>query len=407
MPDAVPTTPALRGSLHPPLAKRTPYRAEDWFSAEELADARRYARPLNRLKLVRSLLGSAVVVVLVLTKAGPHLLDWLGVRNWVVGLFAMTAMVTLADVMATAWISGWVQLVYDKRWELSTQTPGRFAADQAKDVVLGTVLMGVLLLPVYAAIRATDHWWLWGWGGFMVLTLAMTFVYPVVVMPRFNKFTPLPAGDLRERIEAVATLAGTEIEGVYTMDASKRTKRGNAFVAGFGATKRVVLFDTLLDDPVETTEQIVAHEIGHYRLRHVLKSLPFQALLFLGAFVVLAAVGRWGAGLRRAGVSDLGEPGSVPLFLLAFGAVWAVLNLAQAWFTRFKEREADLEALELLGRPGHFVELWRRLAPKDKVELEPSWWARLNHTHPEVAERMAFARAWAEANQVPIDPPPP
>jgi STE24 endopeptidase len=401
---AAPSAAARRGSAHLPLSRRTPYRAEDWFSPAELQEARAYARPLNRMRLVRSTLSALVIIALVFTKAGPHLLRSLGIHNWVLGLVVMAFMLTVADTVATAWISGWQQLVYDKRWDLSTQTPGRFVVDQLKDVVLSTVLMTVLLLPVYVAVRATDQWWLWGWLGFMALILGLAFVYPVVIMPRFNKFTPLPDGDLRQRIEAVAGLADTHIEGVYTMDASKRTKRGNAFVAGFGATTRVVLFDTILDDPIHTTEQIVAHEIGHYRLKHVVKSVPFQAGLFLGAFLVLAAVGQWHALLRWAGVSRLGDPGSVPLFLLAFGALWGVLNLAQAWFSRFKEREADLEALELLGGPAAFIELWRRMAPKDKVELEPSWWARLNHTHPEVPERMAFAQAWADANGVPVHP---
>jgi STE24 endopeptidase len=399
----VAAAPALRHSVHPPLGRRTPYRADDWFSAEQLAEARAYARPLNRLRLVRSLLSTVALVVVVFTKVAPRLLDRWGVHNWVLGLAVLVVLFTVGDLVLSVWLSGWQQLVYDKRWDLSTQTPGRFAVDQVKDVVLGSVLTTLLLLPVYAAIRATDRWWLWGWLGFMALILAVTFVYPVVIMPRFNKFTPLPDGDLRSRIEAVARLAATPLEGIYTMDASKRTKRGNAFVAGFGATTRVVLFDTILDDPVHTTEQIVAHEIGHYRLRHVLKSVPFQALLFLAAFVALAALGRWHTLLRGAGITRLGEPGSVPLFLLAFGLFWSGLNLAQAWFSRFKEREADLEALELLGRPSAFLDLWRRMAPKDKVELEPSWWARLNHTHPEVPERMAFARRWADANRMPVD----
>ena len=91
------------------------------------------------------------------------------------------------------------------------------------------------------------------------------------------------------------------------------------------------------------------------------------------------------------------------MFLLLFGIAWSILGLGQAWFSRFKEREADLEALELLRRPDEFIQLWRHMAPKDKAELEPSWWRRLKASHPEVAERMAFGQAWAEMNDVADD----
>lgn len=389
---------ARRGSIHPPLARRTPFRAEDWFSADELAEARRYTKPLNRLRIVRTVLSGAVVVALVATHAVPELLDALDLRGWWLELLVAAFVLTVADAVATAWVTGYIQLVYDKRWGLSNQTPARFVTDQLKDIAVGSLVVTALLTPVYAAIHATDLWWLWGWGAFMVVVLGLTFVYPVVILPRFNKFTPLPEGELRSRIEAVARLADTEIEGVYTMDASKRSTRGNAFVAGFGATKRVVLFDTILDYPMGTIEQIVAHEIGHYRLKHITKSVPFQAVLFLIAFVFVAGLGRWDWLLDRAGVDDLGDPGAAPLFLALFGVAWAGLNLAQAWFSRFKEREADLEALELLARPDDFIDVWRRMAPDNKIELEPSWWTRLNHNHPEVSERMAFGQAWASAN---------
>jgi STE24 endopeptidase len=392
------TASARQPSTHPPLARRTPHRAEDWFSAEELAEARRYIGPLNRLRIVRTVLTTAVMVALIATKAVPNLLDSLGWRGWVLELFVAGFVLAVVDTVATAWISGYIQLVYDKRWGLSNQTTGRFVADQLKDVVVSALLMTALLTPVYAAIHATDLWWLWGWVAFMVMVLGITFVYPVVILPRFNKFTPLPEGELRSRIEAVARLAETQIEGVYTMDASKRSTRGNAFVAGFGATKRVVLFDTILDYPMGTIEQIVAHEIGHYRLKHITKSVPFQAVLFLAAFLFVAALARWDWLLDRAGIDDIGDPGGAPLFLALFGVAWTGLNLAQAWFSRFKEREADLEALELLGKPDDFIDVWRRMAPDNKVELEPSWWTKVNHNHPEVPERMAFGDAWARAN---------
>lgn len=396
---AVPN-PGRRGSAHPPLSRRTPFRPEDWFSADELAEARRYAGPVNKLRLLRTVLSTAAILLLLVTKAVPEAIDGLGLNGWALHVLLAVFMLNLAEAVATTWITAYLQLSYDKKWGLSNQTTSRFVADQFKDLAISTLLISALIVPVYAAIRSTDLWWLWGWLGFMGVQVLAAFVYPVVIMPRFNKFTPLPDGELRTAIERVARLAETEIEGVYTMDASKRSSRGNAFVAGFGATKRVVLFDTILDYPVRTIEQIVAHEIGHYRLKHITKSVPFIGVLFLAAFGVVALAGESEWLLDRAGVDRLGDPGSVPLFFVLFGLAWTGLNLAQAWYSRFKEREADLEALELLASPDDFIDVWRRMAPDNKIELQPSMWTRLNATHPDVAERMAFGRAWGEANQV-------
>src|SRR5688572_14944193 len=107
---------ARRSSVHPPLARRTPFRAEDWFSAEELAEARRYIGPLNRLRIVRTVLTTAVMVGLIGTKAVPNLLDDLGVRGWVLELLVAALVLAVVDTVATAWITGYIQLVYDKRW---------------------------------------------------------------------------------------------------------------------------------------------------------------------------------------------------------------------------------------------------------------------------------------------------
>ena len=388
------------------LWRRTPYRASDWFGQRLLDEARAYAKPRHRIKFASSVLGFAALVVFIAVGAGPWIADAVG-GPWPVQLVAVVgallAMATLVDLPFEAYI----QLVYDKRFGLSTVTAGRFAVDQVKDLVIQSALTSVLLLPVYAAIRWTDMWWLYGWAAFMAVQVVVVFVYPVLIMPRFNKFTPLPDGELRSRIEAVAAKADTKIEGVYTMDASMRTSRSNAFVAGFGPSKRVVLFDTIVDDPPELVEQIVAHEIGHYRLKHIPKSFPFLGFVFLAAFVFIRMVTAWDPLLELAGVDSLGDPAGVPLFILTFGAAFFGLQMVIAWFTRFKEREADFDCLELLRDPRAFIEVWRTLAPKDKVELEPSWWTKLNHSHPEVPERMAFAKAWADANGVPLEVPEP
>src|SRR5690606_32224693 len=132
---------------------------------------------------------------------------------------------------------------------LSNQTPSGFVVDQIKSVVLGIVVNLVLLVPLYALIRGTDLWWLWGWLLLLVFSVGIGFLYPIVIAPIFNTFTPLEDDDLAARIDDIATRAGVSIEGALVADESRRSTRDNAYVAGLGATRRVVLFDTLLEHP--------------------------------------------------------------------------------------------------------------------------------------------------------------
>ncbi len=182
------------------------------------------------------------------------------------------------------------------------------------------------------------------------------------------------------------------------MDASKRTRRDNAFVAGFGPTKRVVIFDTMLEHPPELIEQVVAHEIGHYRLKHIPKSIAFIAVAMLAVFAFLQWFTTWDWALKQAGVASIGDPRGVVLLLAGLGIGMKAVGWISAWYSRAKERQADLEALELLGDPAAFIDVWRRMAPKNKAELETPWWKRIEASHPEIAERMAFGADWQRQN---------
>jgi len=392
--------PAARTSAHPSLWTRTPHRVGDWFDDGALAEARSYARPLNRLRLLSSLLSIIVIAAFIALDGGPRVIDALDLRDtgWVVQLLAVIGAYFLIDLVVSPWVGAYVSLVYDKRFGLSTQTPGSYVADVLKSTLIGFVLTCTLLLPVLAIIRSVDLWWLWAWLVFVAFSTAMALIYPVVIMPRFNKFVPLEDGELRTRIESVAARAGEEISGVFTMDASKRTRRDNAFVAGFGPTKRVVLFDTMLEHPTGMIEQVVAHEIGHYRLKHVQKSIAFMAVLTLGVFAFLQWFTEWDQALEVAGIESIEDPAGAVLLLAGLGLGMKGLGWISSWYSRAKERQADLEALELLGDPLAFIDVWRRMAPKNKAELETPWWKRIEASHPEIAERMAFGAEWQRLN---------
>jgi len=401
---ALPTPGASLGTYRP-----TANDPGDWFSPDELERARDYQRPLAKLRLVRGALSGVVLVVFVFGEVGPRLLDALNVTNWVAQLFVMVAALEMVSLLYNPALDAWVDLVHDKRWDLSTQTKKGFVGDQAKSLVLGLVMNTILLVPLYAVIRSTDLWWLYGWLLVLVFSIGLGFLFPIVIAPIFNKFTPLEEGELSRRIQSVARLAGADISGAYVADESRRSRRDNAYVAGLGATRRVVLFDTLLEHPPAVVEQVVAHEIGHWRLGHLRRQIPLAAGLSFVVFAFLKLLSEWDWLFEQAGIPTDGavpaiaNPAALPILLFGVQAGFMMTGLVSAWVSRAFERQADLEALELLQQPQVMLDMQRRLHVKNLADLDPNLLKRVQATHPPAAERMAFTQAWAEANDLPVD----
>jgi STE24 endopeptidase len=374
--------------------RRVPADAADWFDPDDIARGRTYNRPVNRLKVVRAVLSIAALVAFIAGDGADRVIDWLDASGWALQVAVVLVAVELVGLLYNPWFNAWRVLVHDRRWDLSTQTVKGWLSDEGKDLLVGLVISVLLLVPLWAVIRATDLWWLYGWVLFSVFTVAFGFLWPVVIAPIFNKFTPLEDEELAGRIRAVAERAGLEIEGVYVADASKRSRVTNAYVAGLGRTRRVVLFDTILEWPPEAIEQVVAHELGHWRHAHLRRKIPVlvaaQLVMFLTTWLLL----RWDALLDWGGAEDVGDPRAVPLFLLVFPASFLVTGLVTAWLSRADERQADIHALEVLDGPDQLVEVFRRLAKDHNADVDPSWFRRLQAQHPPLAERMAMAKAW-------------
>jgi STE24 endopeptidase len=371
----------------------------DWFSAEEIAKAKSYVTPLRRVTTAGKVAATLADIALVGFHVAPNLLDALDITNWVGRLVVTVAMVTVVGTVVSVPFDAWRELSYDKRWEFSTQTSRGFAADQVKGVLLGIVLFSVLFTPLWAVIRATDLWWLYGWLVMAGISLLIGVLAPVVIMPIFNKFTPLDDADLRSELLALARQAEADVSEVLVSDASRRSRKDNAFVTGFGRTRRLVLFDTILARPREQLRSVAAHEIGHWKLHHLRRVVPLQLVSLFVAFLLLRVVLTWDTALDFAGVDSAADPAALPLLLLAFAASGAVTNLVVTWLSRANEREADLFALRITGDSEAFVEMIRALATDNLADLAPSAWRRATQTHPPSAERMAMARAWSAAQE--------
>lgn len=372
------------------------YRADaaEWFSPDEVARGRAYVRPLGRVGALQWAIGAAVAVAFVHGETADDVLDWLGVRGWALELAVVVAALEVLALVFHPWFSAWRVFVHDRRWGLSTQTARGWVADQVKELALGTVLTLALAVPLYALIRATDAWWVWGWLLFSGFGILIGFLFPIVLAPIFNKFERLDDDVVAPRVRAVAERAGLRLEGVYVADASVRSRATNAYVAGLGATRRVVLFDTILEWPIDLVEQVVAHELGHWKHGHLARQIPFLVAAQFLAFLVLSRLARWDAALDWAGVAELGDPRTFPLLFLAYPLVLGAASLALAWLGRAFERQADLHALEVLDAPSAFQATFRRLAADNRADVDPPWWRRVRQVHPPVPERMAMAEAW-------------
>ena len=267
-------------------------------------------------------------------------------------LLAGVALVGGAVALPFSW---WRTFRIEERFGFNRTTLRVWITDLVKGLAVGTVLGAPLaLLVLWLMQSAGAAWWIYAWLAWMAFQLLILVLYPTVIAPLFNKFSPLPAGDARERIERLLARCGFHASGLFVMDGSKRSGHGNAYFTGFGRAKRVVFFDTLLARLApEEIEAVLAHELGHFRLRHVVKRIVWSAVLsivFLGLLAWLAGAPWFYAGL---GIPDadvaaaMARPGvALALFMLALPVFTFALSPVSAAYSRRHEFEADAFAAE-------------------------------------------------------------
>jgi len=386
-----------------PVGGRTPVDPSAAFTPDQIARAEAFAgalRPASLASLVLSLLVSAV---LGLTRAGAAtaraVARPLG-GGWVWQVLLGTVAILVIGRLATLPLSAYAEVVRH-RYGLSTRGWGLWARDVATSTGINAGLTALGLLALVAlARRAPRTWWAWAGGAAAALVVIGSFLYPLLFEPAFNRFESMPAGQLRTELFALAERSGTPVEDVLVADASRRTTALNAYVSGFGSTRRIVVYDTLLDQlPDEQIESIVAHELGHVSADDVLTGTLIGAL---GAGAGVSLLG-WLLGstplLRRAGVTGPGDGRVVGLllFLLAVGTL--VSTPVQNVVSRHIEARADLHALDLTEDPGSFIAVQRGLGVANLNDPDPpAVWQWLFGSHPTVPQRIAFAEDWTKVH---------
>ena len=363
---------------------------DDEFSPDEHARACAYHRPLYLALLVDVALGAGLLAALAWTSLGHWLFSPLTPLSPVAAAAGYAALVTAFSTVVRAPLSFWRGWWREWKWGFSTQGAGGWLGDRAKSLAVSIVLGAGAWAAAVALGRALPGWWALPAGAALALAvLLLSFVAPVVLEPLFNRFRPLDDETLAARLHLLSKRAGVPVRHVLVADASRRTTKVNAYVSGIGRTRRVVVFDTLLEaaDPAEV-EVVVAHELGHRRDGHVVKLTVLAMAGAAGAVAVLWAV----LGTRVA------DPQALPEALLLLLALELAALAPGAWLSRRFERAADRCSLDLTEEPAAFARAHLELARRNLSDLEPPRLVYLLlFSHPTAPERLALGRAWVEA----------
>ena len=373
-----------------------PRELSDIFDPEEYRKSQLYKRDTTRFSLVTSSI-SLVVILAVFFLGGFGWLDRLvaGITSqYIVLVLLFFGILALTGDLLTTPFSLYSTFVIEEKYGFNRTTPRTFMLDKLKGWLLGLIIGGGLLALITWIFMLTGPWfWLIALGVVTLFSLFMTMFYSNLIVPLFNKQTPLEDGSLREKIEAFASQVAFKLDNIYVMDGSKRSSKANAYFTGLGPKKRIVLFDTLIKDlDEEEIVAVLAHEVGHYKKKHttsglILSTLQTAITLYLFSLFV---------GMDQISIALGGEVASFHLGLIAFGILYSpistLMSLGTNWWSRRNEYTADRYAGD------HYegemlVTSLKKLSKNNLTNLTPHpAYVFFHYSHPPVLQRIRALR---------------
>jgi STE24 endopeptidase len=353
--------------------------------------AKEYARIRRLLFFVNTAIGVGALLILLFSGLSLEIRriveSWTDNQWLVVPLY--TAILGAGYLVLTFGLDVYAGYHLPRKYGLLHESFGAWLLDLLKAGVIGGVIGLILLQLLYAGFRTLGDWWWLAAGGFyLFFVVIMANLAPVLIMPLFNKFTPLENEDLQQRIMALGETTGARVKGVYTMDFSRRTNAANAFVTGIGNTRRVVLGDTLIQNYTpDEIEVVMAHELGHHVHGDIWRGIGLDAIVTLVGFYLSHLA--LSAGVGFFGFRDLGDVATFPLFvfvMVLFGLITMPLGNA---FSRARENAADRYALDITRNAPAFISAMKKLANQNLADTDPPRWAVwLFYTHPPIQDRV-------------------
>jgi STE24 endopeptidase len=388
-----------RASVPAAFAERIPLHAH-----QRAAD---YTIARTRLGMLETLLGAAVLLGFTLLGGIAALAEswraWLPEAPFWRQVLLVASVALIASIIELP-VAAYRQFRLERHFGFNRMTPGLFLADLGRGLALAVALGVPLLMAVlWLMNQAGEQWWFWVWGVWMAFNLLVLVGYPTLIAPLFNRFEPLAPGPVRDRVEALLTRCGFASRGLFVMDGSKRSAHGNAYFTGLGRAKRIVFFDTLLARlSVDEIEAVLAHELGHFAHRHILKRILTSFILSLFGLWLLGWLSRqaWfyqGLGATPAPGDGLGAY-ALLLFFLVLPVFTFGLSPLGSWLSRRQEFEADAFAARHSG-DGQLAQALVRLYEDNAATLTPDpLHSAFFDTHPPAAIRLArLARLHAPA----------
>ena len=375
------------------LRPEAPEGLEDVYEPDKYAKSQEYTKVNTGFDLITSTFKLALLLTFWLF-GGFNWLDEL-VRGWefhvIVNGILYIGLLGLAYMVISLPFSIYSTFVIEAQFGFNKTTWSTFVLDRVKALGLAIVLGAPLLAAILAFFEyAGDLAWLYAWVAVTIVSLAIQFIAPTWIMPLFNKFTPLEQGELRDSILEYAASVKFTVNNILVMDGSKRSSKSNAFFTGFGKNKRIALFDTLVDNhTVPELVAVLAHEIGHYKKKHIIQAMVVSSVNGLIVFFLLSIF------LKSEGLFDafLMDEMSVYAGLLFFGLLYTpvdiVLSMALQYVSRRHEYEADRWSVETYGRPDELSTSLKKLSQDNLSNLGPHpFYVFLNYTHPPLKERI-------------------
>jgi STE24 endopeptidase len=291
----------------------------------------------------------------------------------------------------------WTTFGVETRFGFNKSSPAQFAKDQGLELVLSIAIGLPLIMLILSLMEsAGPGWWLWAWVGWMGFTLFFTWAFPTWIAPLFNKFTPLAEGDLRTRLETLLTHCGFTSDGIFVMDGSKRSAHGNAYFTGFGKNKRIVFFDTLLEGlQDEHVEAVLAHELGHFKRKHIQKRLITMAVFSLAGLALLGWLADQTWFYTSLGVTEPSPALALILFMLMMPVFTVFFSPLMSLSSRKHEFEADDFAAEQTNPQALIAGLVAMYRDNASSLTPDPWYSAFHDSHPPAPVRIAHLQTLA------------
>lgn len=376
--------------------QKVPVAFNGMIDEKELKKISRYTADNIRFKLVQYSVSKVIFLYIILSGILPWLAASLVQVNFLIAGLVFFAVIGLVEVSMGLPFDYYHSFVLEERYGFNTKTLKIWLSDLIKSmlvvIIIGTFLLCTLLLMVK---YAGQNWWIWAWAIFLCFQLLMTVLYPTIIAPLFNKFTPLEDSELKDSIKRLAEEEGLNVGGIYQMDATRRTRHTNAYFSGLGRAKRIVLFDSLIQShSQDEILAILAHEVGHLKKNHIKKQLIIIAFVSLLLFFMASKLLTWNVIYESFGFSNM--PCYVGLFLV--GILWEPVNffispIGMAISRRF-EREADFYSLGIVKTAKPLTTALKKMAKENLSNLRPHpIYVCFNYSHPPLLQRIEYLEA--------------